>query len=298
MNEIFNKNETVADCNVCGANDYRLLFEEAYEDKAVFCVRRCNRCGLIATLPQPDSEFIEELYRDESYRNKSVSGTYCLDAEASSLDFSWALASLDAGPQSKRLLDIGCGAGHFVGFALSRDWDAYGAEPSSYAGAIAAEDYPGRIFNGYVKDSAFEPASFDVVTVWYVLEHVPDPAALIRTAKHYLKPGGRLLIAVPNAHYILFRRWLGKVLKRAPGSVHAHEHLYQFSPQTLKRLVSSIHFDRVRLAVASPYYVSRPILNFAKWISHKLVRLLFSLTGVHLGGLILIAHNREAPNQP
>ena len=88
-------------------------------------VYRCDSCGLIYTHPLPSQEFLVQLYGPESYQSDTVSGKYCLSEETSSLDFENVLKYLGEETSGKKLLDIGCGTGHFLGFSLDRGWDSW-----------------------------------------------------------------------------------------------------------------------------------------------------------------------------
>jgi len=107
-----------------------------------------------------------------------------------------------------RLLDVGCGAGELLAVWSIQQDSCVGVEPNR-AVALAARERTGLdIQPGTLSDRAFPAESFDVVTISHVLEHVPDPRALLRRAAELLRPGGELLVWVPNFES-LFRPWMG-----------------------------------------------------------------------------------------
>jgi len=107
-----------------------------------------------------------------------------------------------------RLLDVGCGAGELLAAWSVQQESCVGVEPNRKV-ALAARERTGLdIRPGTLADHPFPPESFDVVTISHVLEHVPDPGALLSRAAELLRPGGELLVWVPNFESLL-RPWMG-----------------------------------------------------------------------------------------
>ncbi|MHB9091376.1 MAG: class I SAM-dependent methyltransferase, partial [Chloroflexota bacterium] len=142
----------------------------------------------------------------------------------------WAAAHDLAEP---RLLDVGCGAGLFLRQAQTAGWQARGIEPSASAVAYARGRFGLEIHLGTLADAPLAGETFDIITLWHVLEHTPDPVATLRQGAGLLAPGGMLLVAVPNfgsLEALLFgRRWY---------SLDAPRHLYDFVPATLEALLA------------------------------------------------------------
>jgi len=108
-----------------------------------------------------------------------------------------------------RLLDIGCGNGAYLALMKQLGWTVAGIETDAKAAAVAQSHFGISVFVGTVDDAPFEEASFDVVTMSHVLEHVPDPVRFLQVAARFLKPGGRMVIITPNAQSLgsrLFRK--------------------------------------------------------------------------------------------
>jgi len=274
-------------CNLCGYDQFGHLFDEVPASDYKFSVVQCKKCELISTRPIPDDNFLARLYSSGSYQEDTVSGKYCLGEEANRVDHQFVLRRLRSLSMGKQLLDVGCGAGMFVRTALDGGWDSYGVEPSSYASEIAKRNLGYRVHTGFLHSSAFDTISFDVITLWYVLEHVPDPMNILAHSYKLLRPGGTIFIAVPNARYILLRRRLLQVLTGTPGSVHAHEHLYHYTSRTLKAFLDKVGFEFISEHVASPYMVSGTILNSVKRLGKIAVSVVFMVTGTNLGGLLM-----------
>ena len=141
-----------------------------------------------------------------------------------------------------RVLDVGCGPGESLRHIIDAGCSAYGVETSPQA-AAQAQRTGATVFAGTFVQARFEDDWFDGVAMIHVLEHVDDPVAALREAHRVLKPGGLLVIEVPNIEswgFALFgRRWRALDVPR---------HLYHFSPASLKPLLIREGFEIVRLS--------------------------------------------------
>ena len=103
-------------------------------------------------------------------------------------------------PQRGRLLDVGCASGMFVAVADQAGWQVTGLEVSSWAIERAQQRCPRATFvTGLLEDQRFAPASFDVITLWDVLEHVHSPREAVQRVSEWLTPQGWLFLNVPDA---------------------------------------------------------------------------------------------------
>lgn len=129
-----------------------------------------------------------------------------------------------------KLLDIGCGIGDFIHAAAENGIEAWGVESSTYAVDYckAHHRYPVQAMDEF--DAL--PRDFDIVTLWHVLEHTMDPAAFLATALTRLRPGGLLVIEVPN-----WGAWIAKVTQARWRHIR-REHLFYFTPAALSNLVA------------------------------------------------------------
>lgn len=150
-----------------------------------------------------------------------------------------------AGGGPGRLVDIGGGVGLFAAAALEQGWDAYSADVSEHAARVAASRLgAGRSLT--TVPHALEHTC-DLVTLWCVIAHVPDPRQVVADALRLLKPGGRLLLSTPNFR---FQAPFAQVAARLgrPVDFAASDHLLQFTPAALEKVLSSAGVTRLSFA--------------------------------------------------
>ncbi len=270
------------DCNLCGSDDADLLYPSTLPEhektgrhvEALRCTHlgygihgpivRCRRCGLVSINPRPNSSDVLNGYE------KVVDELYALEREGRVLTFQRHLRPLEriiGPPDGKRLLDVGCHIGVFVEVAQQRGWDAWGVEPSRWA-AEQAQARGLQIVNGTLATCGFEDASFDVMTMWDVIEHVPDPKADLFQAYRLLKPGGSVVIHTIDIES-LFARIMGH---RWPWLMEMH--LYYFAPRTLRRMLEDIGFQVIHSSPHGRYLRLGYLVSRLQPYSRLLCRLL------------------------
>jgi glycosyltransferase involved in cell wall biosynthesis/SAM-dependent methyltransferase len=183
----------------------------------------CAGCGTYRRHPAPDPEALSRYYSDD-YAARFLAGS---DHPRRRAMFASLLKRLGPG-RGRRLLDLGAGSGLFVRMAREAGWEADGTELSTESRAWAH-----RHHDVALRDPA-EPlpgGRYDVVSLLNVLDQAPDPAALLRAARAVLRPGGRLLLRVPNA--ALHVRWIRATARLGWGSL-AVLHGYGFTPASLR----------------------------------------------------------------
>lgn len=230
----------VAACALCGGARWTPRFREGPHE-----VRRCDACGLVWVSPRRDEEGLAGLYGSEEYwRSGSPKqcgyGDYRGDAERYLRTFRLRLdRALRDGPRGGRALDVGCAAGFCLAVLAERGFDVWGVELSPVIAREAqARVGAERIHVGTLQGAPHAPGSFDLITLWDVVEHVPDPRALLRRARGLLAPGGLLVLETQDVQSA-FARALGR---RWHHYKHA-EHLYHFAPATIRRLLADTGFE-------------------------------------------------------
>jgi SAM-dependent methyltransferase len=151
-----------------------------------------------------------------------------------------------------RLLDVGCGNGRFVAWARLAGWDACGVERDPASAAIARGVSGCRIYASLaelradLRARAAAEAAFDVIILNHVLEHVPDPAAMLGEIHPLLRPGGTLHVGVPN-----WNSWMRHLFGSTWFALEPSRHLVMFTPRRLRRLVEDSGFILESVATSS-----------------------------------------------
>jgi 2-polyprenyl-3-methyl-5-hydroxy-6-metoxy-1,4-benzoquinol methylase len=219
---VANKNN----CNVCEGEQISFLV-----DKDGHSVFQCKSCGLAFTNPQPES--IAEQY-DSSYFD-----LYRCRRAFRIKRGDTRLRAIELIREPGRILDIGCSLGYFVEAANARGWQGSGIEISSCA-SEEARQLGLDVRTGVLEDAAYPDAAFDCVTVWDVIEHVPDPTKHMIEMRRILADGGLVVIGTPNLGHVSFKmkRENWRHLKPA-------EHIYYFQKSSICALLEKTGFDVV-----------------------------------------------------
>ncbi len=197
---------------------------------------------ILQTTPVPDLHKLPEYYKSEKYishtdTRKSFTEKVYHAVKKITLKQKVALITkLNQG--TGKLLDVGSGTGDFLVAANQENWTVFGVEPNAVA--ITLSDKKGIHVSKELQE--ISETDFDLITLWHVLEHVPDVETYIQEISKRLKPGGTLLIAVPNykskdaTHYKQF--WAAYDVPR---------HLWHFSKEGIERLFSKHNFYLVQI---------------------------------------------------
>lgn len=223
-------------CDLCGSGRDQTLFTlpdlmqrtSAHE----YRIARCRVCDLIYLNPRPFVWDIGSLY-PETYEPFTRSSP---GADARNWLHRRTVAELDhlvSAPQM--VLDVGCGTGELLEqVRTSGNPNVKGIEPSPAAARIAREQRGLPVYNGMLEHAGYPAESVDTVLLSHVLEHLPSPKKTMQEIDRILKPGGAVIIWVPNAASlaakVLGRYWMGWDVPR---------HLYAFTPGSLHRLIAT-----------------------------------------------------------
>ncbi len=232
------------ECKRCSSTDFILLHpgrDRLHGITGKFTVDKCKNCGLIAVHPPLSLGQIEKYYPSDY-----VSYPIAIEDEKSwfrKFDRKVGVNKrCDAilkrvGSKRGRILDIGCATGIFLNRMKQRGWDCYGVEPSDFAADYAQKRFSLDVFHGYLDDSLFEDSFFDVITLWDVMEHTPDPLDTLRTISRILKPDGLLVITTPNAN-----AWERSLFGKYWAGWDVPRHYHVFTINTIKDLLNQASF--------------------------------------------------------
>lgn len=228
-------------CNCCGADDTEPLFTGADPLTGdTFAVVRCRRCDLGYVNPRPTAEQMKRYYPQTYYGQRHP---FLADVM-----MSLRARKLRRHQADGTLLDIGCGRGDFILNCRRRGWEVAGVE-QSHSPVMALKASLGIEVYEPEHLEAIPAERFDVVTLWHVFEHLRDPAATLRQIRRTLRPGGMVLIEVPN-----FGGWQG----RLGGPVWFHldvpRHLYHFDKASLAKLLERQRLKPLRWQTFSLEY--------------------------------------------
>jgi SAM-dependent methyltransferase len=237
-------------CNLCGASDgdadvvfdadprhiprsrdeIIAVYSAASSDVFYERIVRCRRCGLMYVSPRPKQELITEGYSQAEDKN------YVSQEKGRQRTFEKCLRTIRTMRSTGKLLDVGAASGIFVKIAADAGYEAYGIEPSQWMCAVAKREYGVKVLPGMIEDAKLEDGSFDIVTMWDVLEHTFDPMRTLTSIRRILKPGGFLFINYPRIDDPLARlagrRWWFLL------SIH----LFYFTPRTLSAFLERAGF--------------------------------------------------------
>lgn len=229
-------------CPWCGtASDHEYLkVQDYFLSHESFSIMECDSCHLLFTAPRPASSSLGAYYKSENYysHQENKHGFIPRLYEAvKTFNLKNKVNIATAGLPKGSVLDIGCGVGDFLCQMQHNDWNITGIEPDSDARAIAFNRLNRCVFTPQNYD-LFDDSSFDLITMWHVLEHVEDLHFQIHELQRLLKPGGRLLLALPN-----FQSFDALHYQQYWAAWDVPRHLNHFSSDTIRSIVCSLSFQ-------------------------------------------------------
>jgi 2-polyprenyl-3-methyl-5-hydroxy-6-metoxy-1,4-benzoquinol methylase len=215
----------------------------------------CETCGFRHALPLPDAAAMAREYRENYYATEKPNFL-----SHAGEDQDWFLLSQTDKLETlerllpasrRRLLDIGCGPGFFLSTAIKRGWQAHGIEPSRQA-AAHARSLGAAVTEGFFDaENARKLGRFDAITLTNMLEHVPDPIAILTAAADMLEPGGAILVGVPN-DFSPLQLAARAAMGLADWWVAPPHHLNYFDFESLEALLVRLGFEPVERSTSFP----------------------------------------------
>ncbi len=249
--------EKITKCPICNGSDFsiHLELEDHFLSKEKFNIDKCSNCGFLLTNPRPEKDQLYNYYKSNEYishtnNKKGFFNRIYQIVRNYTLSKKYKLISNYKSGES--ILDIGCATGEFLSVFKKNNWLTKGIEPDIKARNLAKENHGLEVFDETELDKIDE-TSIDVITMWHVLEHVPDINHRLLQLKNIIKKDGTIFIAVPNPE-----SWDAQKYNKYWAAYDAPRHLYHFSQKAIKELAAKHSFkiiDTIPMKFDS-YYVS------------------------------------------
>ncbi len=280
------------ECLVCRSERMRPIFIR----KGIQFLR-CPECGLIYQEAPPSPAEARAFYEKNYY--EAFGGRTSLIQQARLPLFHSILSGLDPYRVTGKILDVGSGFGDFLEMAEAQGWEAWGIEPSRQAGESAQRKFGERVLIQTIESTELPQDYFDAITLWNVVDCLPDPVGTLKKIWGWLRPGGLVLIRTPNAFfhlgvyrfYTAFHPWLEGVGWKKEASVFLRAN---FDAGCLKKLLAEAGFSGIRIGngkptEGDPYQVSPYsfLVRGIKFLVYQTAR----LTALLSGRRILIGSN-------
>ncbi len=245
--------EKLTNCPVCNCDKSKL--HKTVKDYTVsqdyFDIVTCTKCTFLYTNPRPNTKSIGAYYKSDDYishTNKSNSPINLIYKLARTQTLKWKFNLVNK-TNPNLLLDYGCGTGHFLQYCKNKGVEIRGFEPDDKARKIAEMELGHQLFSS--RDNITE--SFNTITLWHVLEHIPNLNETLQWLKNHLAKNGQLIIAVPNPN-----SYDAKIYSKHWAAYDVPRHLYHFTKNTLTQLANKHSFcvESIHPMKLDSFYVS------------------------------------------
>ena len=254
MENSLNKNimEEVS-CNLCDSDDFDIIYPAKYgqvtqqelaekfrssgDELLLDQLVQCQRCGFKYVNPRIKSDLILKGYSEGTDEN------FISQAKFREITFDKSLKYIEKctkGNQGK-IYDIGTAGGSFLQAAKKRGWEVYGTEPNEWLCNWCKKNYGVDLHQGDLFSNQFDSGFFDVVTLWDVLEHVPDPTKNLSEIRRILKSNGLLIVNYPDVG-----SWISKLMGRR-WIFLLSVHLFYFDRRTIAKMLNKVGFDVIKI---------------------------------------------------
>lgn len=228
--------ETLYKCPICASESFEKEVEakDYTVSQEKFQIVKCQNCGFLFTNPRPTEKVIGKYYQSEDYISHSntkkgiINKIYHIVRNRA---LKSKLKLINSLGNKGKILDAGCAVGAFLEVCQKDNWQIAGIEPDKSARGIAEKTLDIEIQESII-EASFTEDSFQIITLWHVLEHIHELDASIEKVKKWLAPKGSLLIAVPNAN--AYER---NIFGEFWAAYDVPRHLYHFTPQTFEKLM-------------------------------------------------------------
>lgn len=220
-------------CVLCNSKNFQLLhYVPGHYSEEIYKVVECSDCGMMQAYPLPSKSYLKSFYDLHFDTDPGTSSPDRIFA------FEKFLAQIKKRfPKSGSLLDVGCGNGSFLEIAKKFSRNVCGIDASAYCTKTCREKGL-NVHCGELEEVNFPNSSFDVVTIFHVIEHVLNPRSLLVEVRRILKVGGCVVVRTPNVD-----SKISKATGPYWGWMNPPFHLYYFSPSSLSKILKSTGFS-------------------------------------------------------
>lgn len=247
---------TVDICPLCDSQNFSsfLTCRDHTVSHESFNLIRCNACGFVLTSPRPEESDLSNYYQSDNYishsgTKKGVVNKLYHAVRSYSIYKKYNLIAPFL--KEKTILDYGCGTGEFLKFCKQKGAAIYGCDPSDIARQKASANTGSNILNPDQYKNF--KTKVDVITMWHVLEHVPDFIDVLELHKSNLNSGGAIVIAVPN-----HKSYDAQKYREFWAAYDVPRHLWHFSATDITRLAEKINMQitSIKPMLFDAFYVS------------------------------------------
>lgn len=257
-------------CEICGSDKYKVIYSDVYDYNwgvpGIFNIVKCNKCVFVYINPRPDNKEMDRYYPPMYYIRSYKGSLDFKELKAVNKIHNSRCKFLKRFKSNGNLLDVGSGDGLFLNSIKDKGWKIHGVEPSKSASDFAKDKLRLEIYNNDLIGANLKENNFNVITMWEVLEHIPNLNENLKEVYKLLKQNGIFVASVPNFNslqrVIFGKFWCG---------IDAPRHLYQFTPDTLKKLLLNNNFLNVKI-YHSLINIKNPIMGYSDSIRYFLTK--------------------------
>ena len=244
-------------CPWCGSDktQIHLWIKDEFLTHEEFQIHECSSCGLLFTEPRPSKDKIGSYYKSEEYYSHQENKHGFIPkvyekVKTVNLKRKYKIAT--KGLKDGKVMDIGCGVGDFLHTMEKHNWECTGVEPYEDAKMIARKRIKASLYSPEETDE-MPDASFDLITMWHVLEHVDDLKWQVEQLARLIKPNGRIVIAVPN-----YKSYDAQYYKELWAAYDVPRHLNHFNKKVLANIFKTKGLKLIKTdkLIWDAYYIS------------------------------------------
>lgn len=245
-------------------------------------MRQCSHCGLVRT---ETFNHGETSYTGDEYF--TLKNQYVRQWDGFVAMFRTLVAKIAVHrPPPARFLDVGTGIGTLPAAAREAGYDVQGVEISPWAAAFAREEKQLDVIAGTLAEASLKARAYEVVVLNHVLEHVEDPRQLLAEVRRVLADDGLLVVGVPNVASLMCSLKKGRW-----ASLRPEEHIWHFSPSTLRRLLRETGFSETSFEARENHTPQ------GWWIKDTIIRVINVLATLLGRGEAMLSFCRKTPGE-